>query len=148
MKTVIQRAIRASVKMDDCIVGEIGPGFVIFLGIQQGDTEEDARYLSEKIIHLRVFSDSVGKFNLSALDTHADFLVVSQFTLLADSRKGHRPDFTNAAPPAEAQRLYEYFLIQLKSSGLRVEQGQFQKKMLVEIYNNGPVTIILESKDR
>ncbi len=147
MKVVIQRVSRASVAIDNSIVASIGSGLVILLGVKQNDTEQDAQYLVSKIVRLRIFSDSAGKFNLSALDTNADMLVVSQFTLLADARKGHRPGFTDAAPPDKARALYEYFLGLLSESGLRVEKGEFQKKMLVEIHNDGPVTIILDSED-
>ena len=145
MRAVIQRVSRASVKVNDTTISDIGPGLVVLLGVKQGDTEEDARYLADKIIHLRIFSDSVGKFNLSALDTKADLMVVSQFTLLADTHKGPRPGFTEAAPATDAKMLYEYFLTLLRESNLRIAQGRFQEKMLVEIQNDGPVTIILDS---
>ena len=147
MKVVIQRVSQASVTVNDSVVGKIGSGLVIFLGIKRGDNEADALYLVQKTVHLRIFCDSAGKFNLSALDTHAGILVVSQFTLLADTRKGHRPSFTDAASAIEARRLYEHFLSLLKKTGLQAEHGQFQEKMLVEVLNNGPVTIILDSKD-
>jgi len=148
MKVVIQRVSRASVRVNNIIIGDIGTGLVIFLGVRQGDTGEDAQYLAEKITHLRIFADSAGKFNMSARDIRADILVVSQFTLLADTHKGHRPGFTDAAPATEAKILYEYLLDLLNNSGLKIEKGQFQEKMLVEIHNDGPVTIILDSRDR
>jgi len=130
------------------VVGQIGQGLVVFLGISRGDTEQDALYLAEKTVGLRIFPDSEGRFNLSALDTGADLLVVSQFTLLADTRKGKRPSFTQAAPPQEAEALFEKFLSYLRSSGLRVESGMFQQHMLVKIHNDGPVTIMLDSKEK
>lgn len=139
---------KASVSVDGEVVGQIGQGLVVFLGISGGDTERDARYLAEKTVGLRIFSDSDGRFNLSVLDTWGELLVVSQFTLLADTRKGRRPSFTEAAPPEEAEALFERFLSYLRSSGLRVESGRFQQHMLVEIHNDGPVTILLDSKEK
>lgn len=139
---------KASVSVDGEVVGQIGQGLVVFLGISGGDTERDARYLAEKTVGLRIFSDSDGRFNLSVLDTWGELLVVSQFTLLADTRKGRRPSFTEAAPPKEAEALFERFLSYLRSSGLRVESGRFQQHMLVEIHNDGPVTILLDSKEK
>jgi D-tyrosyl-tRNA(Tyr) deacylase len=146
MKALVQRVSRASVSVNDDIVGEIGPGLVVFLGVAQGDSKKDAIYLANKVVNLRIFADEANKFALSALDTRADILVVSQFTLLADSRKGRRPSFTEAAPPDLAKELYEFFVEQVRSTGLKVETGLFQEHMLVEIYNDGPVTISLESK--
>jgi D-tyrosyl-tRNA(Tyr) deacylase len=119
---------------------------VVFLGVAQGDSKEDASYLANKVVNLRIFADESSKFSLSALDTRGDILIVSQFTLLADSRKGRRPDFTAAAPPDLAKELYEFFVEQVRSTGLKVETGLFQEHMLVEIYNDGPVTILLESR--
>ncbi|MEA1872172.1 MAG: D-aminoacyl-tRNA deacylase [Chloroflexota bacterium] len=148
MKALVQRVSRASVSVDDNIVGEIGPGLVVFLGVAQGDSKEDAGYLANKVVNLRIFADETSKFALSALETRGDILVVSQFTLLADSRKGRRPSFTEAAPPDLAKELYEFFVEQVSSTGLKVETGLFQEHMLVEIYNDGPVTISLESKMR
>jgi len=148
MKALVQRVSRASVSVDDDIVGEIGQGLVVFLGVAQGDSKEDAGYLANKVVHLRIFADEASKFALSALETSGDILVVSQFTLLADSRKGRRPSFTEAAPPDLAKELYEFFVEQVRSTGLKVETGLFQEHMLVEIYNDGPVTISLESKTR
>ena len=139
---------KASVSVDGEVVGQIGQGLVVFLGISGGDTERDARYLAEKTVGLRIFSDSDGRFNLSVLDTWGELLVVSQFTLLADTRKGRRPSFTEAAPAEEAEALFERFLSYLRSSGLRVESGRFQQHMLVEIHNDGPVTILLDSKEK
>jgi len=148
MKALVQRVSRASVSVNDDIVGEIGPGLVVFLGVAQGDSKEDASYLANKVVNLRIFADEASKFALSALETSGDILIISQFTLLADSRKGRRPSFTEAAPPDLAKELYEFFVEQVRSTGLRVETGLFQEHMLVEIYNDGPVTISLESKTR
>ena len=148
MKALLQRVSKASVSVADEVVGQIGQGLVVFLGISRGDTEQDAQYLAEKTVGLRIFPDSEGRFNLSALDTSADLLVISQFTLLADTRKGKRPSFTQAAPPQEAEALFEKFLSYLRSSGLRVESGMFQQHMLVKIHNDGPVTIMLDSKEK
>jgi D-tyrosyl-tRNA(Tyr) deacylase len=148
MKALVQRVSRASVSVNDKIVGEIGPGLVVFLGVAQGDSKEDASYLANKVVNLRIFADEASKFALSALETRGDILIISQFTLLADSRKGRRPSFTEAAPPNLAEELYEFFVGQVRSTGLKVETGLFQEHMLVEIYNDGPVTISLESKAR
>jgi D-tyrosyl-tRNA(Tyr) deacylase len=148
MKALVQRVSRASVSVNDEIVGKIGPGLVVFLGIAQGDSREDANYLANKVVNLRIFTDEASHFALSSLETSGDILVVSQFTLLADSRKGRRPSFTEAAPPDLAEELYEFFVEQVLSTGLKVETGLFQEHMLVEIHNDGPVTILLESKTR
>jgi len=142
----VQRVSRASVSVNDKIVGKIGPGLVVFLGVAQGDSREDASYLANKVVNLRIFADEASKFALSALETRGAILVVSQFTLLADSRKGRRPSFTEAAPPDLAKELYEFFVEQVRFTGLKVETGLFQEHMLVEIHNDGPVTILLESK--
>lgn len=142
----MQRVSRASVNVNDQIVGKIGSGLVVFLGVAQGDSKEDASYLANKVANLRIFADEASKFALSALETRGDILVVSQFTLLADSRKGRRPSFTEAAPPDLAEELYKFFVEQVRSTGLKVETGLFQEHMLVEIHNDGPVTILLESK--
>ena len=146
MRALLQRVSQASVSVDGQIIGRIGPGLVVFIGAEIGDTETDARYLAEKSAGLRVFSDETSKFNLSALDTGGEMLVVSQFTLLADTRRGRRPSFIEAAPSNEAESLIKRFVQFLRSTGLRVETGQFQKHMLVEIHNDGPVTIPLTSK--
>jgi D-tyrosyl-tRNA(Tyr) deacylase len=146
MKALVQRVSQASVSMNDDIVGRIGLGLVVFLGIAQSDSKEDASYLANKVVNLRIFSDGASHFALSALETKGDILVVSQFTLLADSLKGRRPSFTEAAPPNLAKELYEFFTEQVRSTGLKVETGLFQEHMLVEIHNDGPVTISLESK--
>ncbi len=144
----MQRVSRASVGVNDKIVGKIGQGLVVFLGGAQGDSKEDAGYLANKVVNLRIFADEESKFALSALETRGDILIISQFTLLADSRKGRRPSFTEAAPPDLAEELYEFFVEQVRSTGLKVETGLFQEHMLVEIHNDGPVTISLESKMR
>lgn len=148
MKALIQRVRRASVSVNNKVVGEIGHGLVVLLGVAQDDTEEDVRYLADKVVNLRVFPDESGKFALSSLDVRGDILVVSQFTLLADLQKGRRPSFTQAAPPDMARRLYNMFVEEVRSSKLKVETGLFQEHMLVEIHNDGPVTILLESKRR
>jgi len=148
MKTLVQRVSRASVSVNDNIVGKIAQGLVVFLAVAQGDSKEDASYLANKVVNLRIFADESSKFSLSALDTRGEILIVSQFTLLADTRKGRRPDFTAAAPPNLAKELYDFFVEQIRSTGLKVETGLFQEHMLVEIHNNGPVTISLESKSR
>ena len=148
MKALVQRVSRASVNVNGEIVGEVGRGLVVFLGVAQGDLEEDASYLANKVVNLRIFADEASKFALSALETRGDILIISQFTLLADSRKGRRPSFTEAAPPDLAEELYEFFVEQVRATGLKVETGLFQEHMLVEIYNDGPVTISLESKTR
>jgi len=148
MKALVQRVSRASVSVSDNVVGEIGRGLVVFLGVAQGDSKEDASYLANKVVNLRIFADESSKFALSALETRGDILIISQFTLLADSHKGRRPSFTEAAPPDLARELYDFFVEQVRSTGLKVETGLFQEHMLVEIHNDGPVTISLESKSR
>jgi len=136
------------VSVNDNIVGKIGRGLVVFLGVAQGDSKEDASYLANKVVNLRIFADESSKFALSALETRGDILIISQFTLLADSRKGRRPSFTEAAPPDLAKELYGFFVEQVRSAGLKVETGLFQEHMLVEIHNDGPVTISLESRNK
>ena len=148
MKAILQRVSQASVSVDGEIVGQIGEGMVVLAGVESGDTEADARYLAEKITGLRIFSDEAGKFNLSIKDIAGAILVVSQFTLLADTRRGRRPSFTEAALPDEAESLMDSLVQSLRSAGLRIETGQFQAHMLVEIHNDGPVTIPLDSRDR
>jgi D-tyrosyl-tRNA(Tyr) deacylase len=121
---------------------------VVFVGVASGDTEKDAQYLAQKTVSLRIFSDEEGRFNLSALDIKGELLVVSQFTLLADTRKGRRPSFVEAAPPVQAEEIFERFVEQVCATGLRVETGRFQQYMQVEIHNDGPVTILLDSKGK
>ena len=148
MKALIQRVTGASVSVGDEIVGRIGQGLVIFVGVANGDTEKDAQYLAQKTVSLRIFSDEAGRFNLSALDIKGELLVVSQFTLLADTKKGRRPSFIEAAPPAQAEELFERFVEQARATGLKVETGRFQQYMQVEIHNDGPVTILLDSREK
>ncbi len=148
MKAVLQRVTKASVSVAGEVVGSIGPGLVVLVGVANGDTEKDARYLAQKTVELRIFPDDAGKFNLSALDIKGELLVVSQFTLLADTRKGRRPSFVEAAPPAQAEGLFEQFVAAARASGLKVETGRFQQYMLVEIHNDGPVTILLDSREK
>jgi len=147
LKAVIQRVSKASVSVDAETVGSIGPGLVVLLGVAQGDTVDDARRLAEKTAGLRIFSDAEGRFNLSLLDSGGEALVVSQFTLLADSRKGRRPSFTRAAPPEEAEPLVGEYEAALRRLGVRVAGGRFGAHMQVEILNDGPVTIILDSAE-
>lgn len=148
MKALLQRVTGASVSVGGEVVGRIGQGLVVFVGVASGDTEKDARYLAEKTANLRIFADEAGKFNLSALDIKGELLLVSQFTLMADTRKGRRPSFVDAAPPAQAEQLFEQFVEQARSTGLKVETGRFQQHMQVEIHNDGPVTILLDSKEK
>jgi D-tyrosyl-tRNA(Tyr) deacylase len=148
VKALLQRVTNASVSVGGEMVGSIGRGLVAFIGVANGDTEKDARYLAQKIVNLRIFADQEEKFNLSALDIGGELLLVSQFTLLADTRKGRRPSFTDAAPPAEAEELFQQFVDEVRASGLKVETGRFQQYMQVEIHNDGPVTIMLDSKDK
>jgi len=148
VKALLQRVTRASVSVAGEVVGRIGRGLVVFVGVASGDTEKDAQYLAQKIASLRIFSDEEGRFNLSALDIKGELLVVSQFTLLADTKKGRRPSFIEAAPPAQAEEIFERFVEQARATGLRVETGRFQQYMQVEIYNDGPVTILLDSKGK
>ena len=145
MRAVIQRVRQASVSVDAQIVGAIEIGLMILVGVTHSDTEEDARWLAQKIATLRIFEDDAGKFNLSALDVGASVLVVSQFTLYADARRGRRPDFIDAARPEIAEPLIERLVALLREQGLKVETGKFQARMLVNIVNDGPVTIILDS---
>jgi len=136
------------VTIDGEVVGKIGPGLVVLVGVASGDNELDARYLAQKTSALRIFSDAEGKFNLSAIDIKGELLIISQFTLLADARKGRRPSFTEAAPPGPAAELFNKFVEEMRITGLKVETGRFQAHMQVEIHNDGPVTIILDSRDR
>ncbi len=144
MRAVIQRVKQASVEADGEVLGQIGLGLVVLLGVAKGDTEKEAAYLVDKICNLRIFEDESGKFNRSLMDIKGEILVVSQFTLLADCRKGRRPGFDAAAPPVEAERLYNHFVDLVKLTGLSVATGRFQAYMLVHIVNQGPVTVILD----
>ena len=148
MRIVIQRVRESSVKINDEIVGEIQQGLLVLLGIEHVDSELDADYLIQKLIHLRIFGDDEGKMNLSVSDISGGLLIVSQFTLFADTKKGNRPSFIRSARPEQAIPLYDYFLSQLKKefSG-KIENGVFGANMQVELINDGPVTIIMDSKD-
>ena len=148
MKALLQRVTEASVSVAGEVVGRISNGLVVFLGVATGDTEKDAQYLVQKIINLRIFADDEGKFNLSVLDIEGELLLVSQFTLLADTKKGKRPSFTGAAPPAQAEELFDLFVAEARASGLKVATGRFQQYMQVDIKNDGPVTIMIDSRDK
>jgi D-tyrosyl-tRNA(Tyr) deacylase len=148
MKALLQRVTGATVTVDNKISGQIGQGFLVLLGVAGGDSEKDADYLADKVVNLRVFSDDNSKFNLSALQIGAELLVISQFTLMADTQKGRRPSFTLAAPPDLAEKLYKYFVIRISGTGLKVQTGIFGAHMLVSLVNDGPVTIMLDSKDK
>lgn len=148
MRVILQRSKESKVTVDGEITGKIDKGIVLLVGVTHDDTEEDADYLAEKISGLRIFEDEDGKMNLSIKDIGGDILSVSQFTLYADTRKGRRPSFVHVAKPEQAQRLYEYFNKQLKKKGLKVETGIFGAMMEVSILNDGPVTIIMDSKNR
>ena len=148
MKALVQRISRASVAVGGEEIGRIGPGLVVLLGVAKGDTEKDAQYLMAKVVNLRIFSDAAGKFNLSALDVRGALLLVSQFTLLADTRRGRRPGFEEAAPPDLAEKLFDYSVGLARQTGLEVATGRFQQHMQVEIHNDGPVTIMLDSRDK
>ena len=148
MRALIQRVAQAAVTVDDKEVGRIGPGLVALLGVAAEDTEEDAKYLVDKTVNLRIFADDRNRFNHSARDAGAELLVVSQFTLYGDTRKGRRPDFTKAAPPEQAQRLYQHAVDLFRAAGLTVATGVFQEYMQVSLQNDGPVTLLLDSADR
>lgn len=147
MRAILQRVTKGKVTVDARITGEIGAGLVILLGVGANDTETEVEVLTNKIANLRIFTDEEGKFNLSALDVKAEMLVISQFTLFADCRKGRRPSFTEAARPELAIPLYEKFVERLGVMGFKVETGVFQADMLVEIHNAGPVTIWLDTDE-
>ncbi|MGN1333811.1 MAG: D-aminoacyl-tRNA deacylase [Anaerovoracaceae bacterium] len=146
MRAVIQRVTDADVSVGNEITGAIAKGYVVLLGVEDGDTEADADYLAEKIAGLRVFEDNEEKMNLSIMDVKGEILSVSQFTLLADARKGRRPSFVKAARPEEANKLYLYLNEKLREKGIKVEEGIFRAEMLVRINNDGPVTILLDSR--
>ena len=145
MRAVVQRVKESRVEVKNRVVGQIGPGLLILLGVGQDDTLKDCEYLAGKISHLRIFSDEKGFMNLSLLDTKGAALVVSQFTLWGDCRKGRRPSFVKAAPPEPARDLYEHFVELLKREGLTVATGMFQEMMDVHLINDGPVTLMLDS---
>ncbi|HHX27034.1 MAG TPA: D-tyrosyl-tRNA(Tyr) deacylase [Firmicutes bacterium] len=145
MRAVVQRVKSARVTVEDEVVGEIGPGLVVFLGVGEDDTCDDVSYLVDKVANLRIFEDDDGKMNLSALQLGLQVLVVSQFTLWGDCRRGRRPSFSHAAPPEKAVAMYEEYVRRLQGAGLSVETGRFQAMMTVSVENDGPVTILLDS---
>jgi D-tyrosyl-tRNA(Tyr) deacylase len=148
MRLVVQRVRKASVTVEGRVIGKIGKGLVILVGVRVGDDETHAKWLAEKCVNLRIFEDDEGKFNLSALEVGAEILAISQFTLYADCRKGRRPSFVHAAPPEISEPLYNQFVQFLRQSGLDVAEGSFGARMLVEIFNDGPVTVIVDSYDQ
>ena len=146
MRAVVQRVKKSRVTVEDKIVGEINHGLMVLLGVGQGDSDSDVLYLTEKLVNLRIFEDTEGKMNKSILDTGGELLVVSQFTLYGDCRKGRRPGFDSAAKPDVAKELYNNFVNKCREYGINTETGIFQADMLVDISNDGPVTILLDSK--
>lgn len=146
MRAVIQRVVRAAVHIDGEIIGQIGLGYVVLLGVRTSDTEADAVTLADKVAHLRIMDDAEGKLNRSVLDVGGSVLSVSQFTLYGDTRKGRRPSFIDAAAPEQAEALYETFNRRLRELGVAVQTGRFRAKMVVEIHNDGPVTILLDTE--
>ena len=146
MRAVLQRVARASVRVEGRTVGETGPGLVVLLGVARDDTEEDARYVAEKTVALRVFEDGEGRMNRSIVETGGGLLIVSQFTLYGDVRRGRRPSWFDAAPPELAERLYEFYVAEVGLSVARVAKGSFRAMMEVELVNDGPVTILLDSR--
>ncbi len=147
MRALIQRVTKASVSADDEVLGRIGPGLCVFVGIGRSDGPSEIDYIVSKTVNLRVFPDDSGRFDLSALDVGADLLVVSQFTLYADTRRGRRPSFTEAAPPDTARQMFDEVVRAFRETGLKVETGRFQEYMTVTLHNDGPVTIMLDSDD-
>jgi D-tyrosyl-tRNA(Tyr) deacylase len=145
MRAVVQRVNQSRVTIDGKTTGEIGPGLLVFLGVDTKDRSKNADYLADKIVHLRIFEDDNQKMNRSLLDTGGQMLVVSQFTLLGDCRKGRRPSFVRAASPDQAEKLYLHFVSQVRNQGVNVETGKFRAMMAVSLVNDGPVTLILES---
>ncbi|HTM40646.1 MAG TPA: D-aminoacyl-tRNA deacylase [Terriglobales bacterium] len=146
MRAVVQRVSRAKVTVNEQISGQIGRGLLVLLGVGQGDTEADADYLAEKIAGLRIFEDAEGKMNRAVGESGGAVLAVSQFTLYGDVRRGKRPSFDGAARPEQGRRLYDHFVEKIRAAGLRCETGRFQEMMQVELVNDGPVTILLDSK--
>ena len=146
MRIVVQRVKEAHVKVDGKTIGQIPKGLLVLLGIEKDDEAKDADYLVQKILQLRIFEDDQGKMNLASTDVHAQFLVVSQFTLYGDCRQGRRPSFDRAADPKKGEELYEYFVKRLRSHDVTVETGQFRAMMDVSLTNNGPVTFIIDSR--
>jgi len=147
VRAVVQRVSSARVEVEGKVVGEIGRGLLVLLGVGEGDSEKQAHWLADKVAGLRIFEDEAGKMNLSVEEVGGDLLVVSQFTLYGDCRKGRRPSFTGAAPPEEADRLYGIFVARLRERGLPVATGVFQAMMQVHLVNDGPVTLIVETND-
>jgi D-tyrosyl-tRNA(Tyr) deacylase len=146
MRAVLQRVSRASVEVEGAVVGRIGAGWLVLLGVARGDTDDDAARLAEKVVNLRAFEDGQGKLNRSVAEAGGGVLVVSQFTLLGDCRAGRRPSFTAAAEPAEAERLYLKFAELVRAAGMEVATGVFRAMMAVELVNDGPVTLLLDSR--
>ena len=146
MKALIQRVNGASVSIDNKLAGQIGRGIVVFIGVERDDSDEDARYLAHKIKDIRIFPRGQSEFDISVSEINGEILVISQFTLLANLRKGRRPSFVDAAPPNKAQLLYDYFVNQIRSTGLKMETGIFQEHMLVHIDNDGPFTLWMDSR--
>lgn len=146
MKALIQRVTGAEVRVGDEVTGNINKGLVVLVGVINGDTDNDVQFLAEKTVNLRIFEDSEGKFNLSLKDIGGELLVVSQFTLAADTRKGRRPSFTDAAPPEFAETLIDRYVVGIRKYGIKVATGRFRAHMMVEIHNDGPVTIMLDSR--
>ena len=146
MRAVVQRVTSSSVTVEGLVVGEIGAGLLVLLGVARDDGNQDADYLADKITNLRVFNDEQGKMNLSLIDLSGAMLVVSQFTLYGDTRRGRRPSYIDAAEPEKANALYEYFVARVRAQGVRVETGVFQAMMKVSLTNDGPVTILLDSR--
>ena len=148
MRAVVQRVSRAEVRIEGRVVGKIGRGFVVLLGVAAGDNDADAAFVVDKILGMRIFADDAGKMNLSITQADGAMLVVSQFTLLADTNSGRRPSFIKAATPDEARRLYEHFLSLARTRDVKVEAGEFGATMEVDLVNDGPVTIILDSREK
>jgi D-tyrosyl-tRNA(Tyr) deacylase len=146
MRAVVQRVAQAGVSVEGKTVGNIGKGFVVLLGVGRGDTEKDLEYLADKVVNLRIFEDDSGRMNISLLDIKGELLVVSQFTLYGDCRKGKRPSYDRAAAPETARELYEGFVERCRGYGIKVETGIFQAMMQVKLQNDGPVTLLLDSK--
>jgi D-tyrosyl-tRNA(Tyr) deacylase len=148
MRAVVQRVSQASVRVDEQVCGAIGPGLLVLLGVGKNDSAQDAALLADKITNLRIFDDEHGLMNLSLLETQGEILVVSQFTLFGDCRKGRRPSYSTAAPPAEAARLYEQFIHEIRARQVTVATGKFQAMMDVALINNGPVTLLLDTEKK
>ena len=146
MRAVVQRVKRASVSVDDIVIGKIDHGIMLLLGVEESDEEKDLEYLCDKVVNLRIFEDENGKMNKSLMDVQGSILVISQFTLLGDARKGRRPSFTQAAVPDKAVPMYEKFISNMKKLEIKTESGKFGADMQVELVNDGPVTILLDSK--